>query len=429
MSSSAELLTQAEAELESGDAQAAVRTLRFLHDSELHTDDDALRRLIALLERAGAAEELQEMVESAQAAIGLDPQPLYDFAAVLMQVGLSELAVPLLERVSREAPGEPPVVAALVAALEESEQYAAARDVLLAHESLLDEVYLRYLLCFTAICAGDLATARAHAGLLITSDPDLEQLADRIGAMLRRADRVELISKLDEHDVRGWRYVLSGALLLHISPFGFQEGMSGRYAFLQDDPSSIRRDIEALVAVLEAQDRLPDRVLSLPDRGSRIMADAVGIALGVPVEPFAADIRGLVVGYDLDALIDDDDQADLLDALYTRPDDCPLFLRCVRWTAPTGIIPDLIGLVHQLNTPPWGEQMRLGEDQEVEMAPPSEDPIETWATRIMTAPLESDPEDEAPVDSREALLAFAELAVPDRGDMFPTGPVASSRFS
>ncbi|MBO7941494.1 hypothetical protein JTP77_037185, partial [Streptomyces sp. S9] len=76
---------------------------------------------------------------------------------------------------------------------------------------------------------------------------------------------------LDGTDLRGWQFVLGGTILGTLSPYGFDAGMAGRYAWLQDSPEQCLRGLLRLKAVLEAAGTRPASVSLLPDRGSRIL--------------------------------------------------------------------------------------------------------------------------------------------------------------
>jgi len=45
------------------------------------------------------------------------------------------------------------------------------------------------------------------------------------------------VTSLDRQDLRGWHYVLTGGILASLSPYGFDDGMTGRWAYLSDSVS------------------------------------------------------------------------------------------------------------------------------------------------------------------------------------------------
>ena len=75
--------------------------------------------------------------------------------------------------------------------------------------------------------------------------------------------------------------------------------MNGRYAFTQDSAERCLEGIKALAAVLDALQRPPAVVTSLPDRNSEVLGAAAAKALGISHQRWDGDAAGLVVAYDL----------------------------------------------------------------------------------------------------------------------------------
>ena len=140
-------------------------------------------------------------------------------------------------------------------------------------------------------------------------DEHFAALSARIIRMLRRADALSGHVPLDSRDLRGWHMVITSGLLLHVSPHGFDEGMNGRYAFVQDTPELCLEGIERVKAVLAALEIAPPRIFALPERSSSILAQATARILDCPLESWpdgGSEEPGLIVAYDL-ALLDVDD--------------------------------------------------------------------------------------------------------------------------
>ncbi|KIG17749.1 hypothetical protein DB30_02782 [Enhygromyxa salina] len=363
---------------------------------------------------------LDELLEAASAASSREPQALYDLGYQLLEVGLPLIAVPLLRRLNADVPGEAAVVQELAAALEQANRNGEARDLLLANPALLEAFWPRYLLCFNAIAAGDVDTARAHSTALVPTELDHNSAAERITQMLNRAARAEGLCALDASDLRGWHYVINGGLLLHISPYGFNEGMQGRYAYTQDSPSAIRRELERLIALLDVLEWAPAAFLELPEQGSQAVARALGALTGTPVLPFAHGRCGLVVAYDLATLT-----PEVAEALAAATD-ARLFARAACWTDPPFRVPDIVGLLHQHLVGPWDASLRPGPDgKKMVEAPASDEPPDVWAERITAAVVE--PEEEPEFDPIEPVLALGSRGL-EPSDRWFDGPVRSSRF-
>ena len=147
--------------------------------------------------------------------------------------------------------------------------------------------------------AGSTSPARALAQL----EPDSAEttaLRDTIRGICERADRVAGACALDGRDLRGWHYVLTGGLVLHQSPYGFDEPMHGRYAWLADSLPRVATGLDRLAALV-APLALPC-IYAPPGRDHEIVAHAASHRLGIPVAPWPAvgvPAPGLVVMYDL----------------------------------------------------------------------------------------------------------------------------------
>ncbi|MCO4772684.1 MAG: hypothetical protein KDA24_21815 [Deltaproteobacteria bacterium] len=416
-----DLLGEAASQARNGDPQAAARSLRFAAQSpKLHTDDARLGSLIDTVARIAGSMNLDDLAHRATGASGLVPQALYDLGYELVEVGLPAVAVPVFQRVHRVLPGQAPVVSELASALERAGRHAEARDVLMSAPELLEDFWLRYLVVFNALCAGDLVSARTHEALLSSEDPSQAHAQDRVAAMLSRAARLEVQGSSEAFALREWQYILNGYVLHHLSPFGWDEGMRGRYAYSQDGLGAIRRDLDSLADALRATDTIPPRVLWLPERGSKTLALALADLLRVPSAPWSQRTDGLVVAYDL---------ADLDEESFTAlaaSEALHLFSRTVRWTEPSSLVPSHVGLLAQTLIAPWSAGLRMAPGGGVEQTPESVDPPEQWARQVLDADVGTD--EVAPGDTGKERLRFVKSASPEPSDMFLEGPIRSSRF-
>jgi hypothetical protein len=409
--------------LEAGDAPAAVRSLRASADDlpvrDLAEFTAAVARAQGLDDLATVSEALREQPDSAQAC--------YDFGFECLEVGAPHLAVPALRAARALAPAAAPALWELVSAMEDQERHADAVRELRDWQGALPDWPGGYLLAYNALCSGDVDTAREVLDHLSTPEDDSWDLAhDRITRMVDRAETARAAGTLDDRDLRGWQFALTGSILGHLSPFGFDEGMNGRFAYLGDRYALCRNGLLNLAAVLEATGARPDAVMPLPDRSSRILGLAAAQLLDlpvVPVDPERSD--ALVVAYDLN-----ETEPELLRALAPRAPGQILFERASCWTSPSGVSADVVAVLHQHIVEPWGETLRMppGPDSEVERIPADESPEEELAERILAAETEEGEEDQD-----AALVPFAE-AVADhwaQGPRLPvatSGPVRSSRF-
>lgn len=421
--------------------QQAFGHLRWVfRDPDLPGDDRRFVESLELLASIGGAIAGDEFRDVARGAASSPDSPaaLHALGYELCEHQLFEVAAGVLARAHRLAPGTEQIVAEWVHALECDGQSSAACAVLVEQPALLEKHNIfRYLLAFNSLMSGDLAKAREILPSLERHDDESVLLANRIEAMLGRADAVDGVCALDAHDLRGWHYVLNGGLLLHLSPFGFDEGMQGRYAFTQDSASRCRDAILRLQAALEVAGMTPKQVVSLADRDSQILGAAVAKILALKnvtwkstggLRRFLGPQEGLVVGYDLAG-----QPEKTLAELGKRHPGQHLFIHATCWTEPPPFCPDFTTYLYQVNVSPWGERTRFdAEAGSSRQLPPDDRPIAELADEIVSG--QDEPEEAIAADSRAALMAAAS-AMLEKGDrsgtrprMWQGGPVKSSRF-
>jgi hypothetical protein len=352
-----------------------------------------------------------------------DTEALYDLGYDLIEYGLPEIASTILTRVNMLAPGYPGIVCELVCALEKDSLHAEACRILKADSHLLtDNFILRYLLAFNSIMTGNLIEAQQILPSIETSEDETEAfMAARIAGILQRAELLKDYSTLDWQDLRGWHYVLTDGLLLHVATSGFNEGMNGRYAYIQDSYSLIREGIERLIAILNVWEIKITQVLALPDKNSAILAHSIARILACPVVEWSdldPDTSGLIVAYDLGTL-----ESDLLEQLVDRHPGQFLWSHASCWTEDLPFAADLTTYLYQFNTAPWDRQ--IGEEDSNNIGKDSEEIVE----EIINATL--DRESMADLDSLRK-IALRLKNVPHLSDyrlkQHVGSPVPSSRF-
>jgi hypothetical protein len=361
-----------------------------------------------------------------------DPDALFALGYELIEVGLPAIAATVLRRCLDVVPGSEQVVIELVAALERVLRYGDAADVLRAHGKLVDDSFAcRYHLAFDAVMSGALDEARLIAARLgddaATSD-DERFMAARIGALLARADRVAAVTPLDATDLRGWHYVVTGGVLLHRSPHGFDAGMRGRYAWLQDSRALLMTGALRLRELLAGWSVAPPVVYALPGPDHERVAEVVARVLGVPRAPWPAlgvPAPGIVAAYDL---------ADVpwrdLERLVERRDGQLLFAHASRWVEDGPVAPDVTTLLHQSVIPPWGARLVVDAAGATRRAEADERDADMLAAEIVTTPpIEGD---DLVHDDLPGLAALAAAigapTVGRRERLWGGSPVISSRF-
>lgn len=423
---------------DSGDPQGAMRTLRFAADALPSAE---IAPLVEKLAQGAGFDDLA----AASAALTADPAgagALYEFGYACIGRGVSHLAVPALKESlrlaltprrsllgrARRTPAPRQVLLELAVALEDEQRHAEAADLLQEHDGLTEDWPDRYLLVHNALMDGQVELGRQVFGALGDPDETWRPAAERIRHLLARAT---VATPVDRQDLRGWHYTLTGGLLTTVSPAGFHQGMTGRWAYLQDDFGACRHGLERLRAVLAAVDRKPASVALLPDRGSRALGLAAARILGLPTAPYRPGTADtLVVAYDLNEC----DQ-ELVARLHDRAPGEVLYEHATCWTDPPVVPADVSTLLVQTVIAPWASRMRFTEDGERDDIPADERSAEELADAICAADPEPDAgDDDAPADPDELLVAFAVRVnatwlTGARDRVRSSGPVPSSRFA
>lgn len=328
----------------------------------------------------------------------------------------------------------------LVTAYEREGRHREAVETLSRYEEDFADWPDRYLLVFNAIMAGDLTLAGSqHALLPAPEDPQWLPTQARQSRMLARAAVAAPVSPLDATDLRGWQFVMGGTVLGTLSPFGFTEGMHGRYAWVQDSHSRCLQGLLRLQALLEAAGVRPRSVSLLPDRGSQILGLAAAGVLGLPAEPFEPGREDtVVIAYDLNELAAEDDGPELLGQLLPRTRGQVLHEHASSWTDLPVITADSVALLHQSVVAPWEGQLRLGDDGEASRSSADTRPAAEIAAEIVGADASLDAADdgdgEAPPDTAEGFTRFVTAVREswlqgDRTRLNSSGPVTSSKFA
>lgn len=381
-----------------------------------------------------------------------DAEAYHSLGYELIEHGLHDFAATVLQRAYELDPASEAIVYELVVALEHIGAHGQAVLALRGPEGLVDSRFMAcYLLGYNALMTGDLDEPRRRLSLLErlrqvpealpSQAPDklsgLDVMMARLRRFLTRADAVRRATSLDLKDLRGWQFVTTGTVLLHVSPHGFDEGMTGRYAFVQDSQALCLEGVRRVESVLKQAGVQIPRVFILPERQSSILGLAAAKYLGVPAEPWpdgGSEAPGLVVAYDLADLEDS-----LLQSLRQHRPGQVLWSHLTRWTQEGPFAADLTTYLYQSKTTPWGERLRLNpETHNVERIPPDGRPVEALAGELFGVELDAHALDDLPT-----LLALVATLQDVTGDEAPgwarhegfrnrqltDSPVKSSQFA
>lgn len=421
------------AALAAGDAEAAFREFRWTLWYPRTVPTDELVDGLGVLSRIFVAMGHRELAERAahSSVDALDPDGLYQLGYQLVEEGLPALAATVLARCLELVPGSEEVVTELVSALERQLAYSDARRVLESNPGLLESSFLcRYLRAFNAAMSGDLPAVRAAVGTLAPREAVHEIMAQRIASIVARADHAtEAGCALDTVDLRGWHYVLGSGMLGHLSPHGFDEGMHGRYAWVQDTLPMVKMGLARLRTVLRAWGIEPPCVYAPPGRDHEILGEAAARVLGVERMPWPSvgvPAPGLVVVYDLA----DVERRDLERLLERRVGQI-LYAHATGWTEDGAIGADVTSVLHQSIVSPWEPQLVIDPTSgQAKTGDADARSVEELGAAIAAA---ADMRDEDTVrDDVAGLERLAKIAgapVPGRRERaWAGGPVGSNRF-
>jgi tetratricopeptide (TPR) repeat protein len=425
--------------LDGGDPEAAYRTLYPLLTT-LEPEADARQWQSVFGVFVGLSEVFgdPELAQKVRATLTNpdNPQALYDLGYALIENRNPEVAVTPLARANRLAPNQPAIISELVTALEDSARHFEAVQVLKGANGILERDFmLRYLLAFNSVMSGDLIQARTRLPQLLQEAKDFNQqfMANRIQRMVGRADRLAGVSPLDEHDLRGWHYVISGGLLLKLSPHG-SDVMNGRYAWFQDSPSHQHDMLQRLKIIFDVWDLKATDIFCMPDRESRVLGEAAGRLLGLPTGEWRSqmfDKPGLIIAYDLNNAPDD-----LYRELVKHRPGQILWSHALNWTQASPYLSDIVGFMHQFNRSPW-EGGGLSVDpntREIQQTSAETAPVNVLVERVLTTPPDaSETADLAELRKFAVVLKDTDLTAAFRLDgnrerQWLGSPVGSNRF-
>lgn len=401
MVSDPDRVAEARLALRGGDKEAAFRAITAALQHPHSLEDARLSgafQLYAEIARTFADPTTAEKLRAAAADFA-NVGALNEAAQALFLQHQFGIAATLLHRAQRLQPGQPAIVAELVANLHALLHYAEAQALLASSGLCEGDPLLSYLLGFSALMSGDLVAARGVMPSLAALSGPSAAARDALAGMLARADALSgaiappggssVSDRVDlgDHALTAWHAVIQGTMLCHESPHGYGTPMRGRYAFVQDSPDLMRQGIARLKRLLERAERSPARVVAAPDRVSLILALAVGQSLELPVVTWAPgqEQSGLVTAWNLSAIT----ELSFLEALAEHYPEQILFSHASSWVDPFSFAPDVTTLLYQEITNPFvGGALSVDpETKQIQVAPPRAEDDGVLAEEILAAPI------------------------------------------
>lgn len=285
------------------------------------------------------------------------PDRLYDLGFALIDAGTPDFAATILWRCLGLVGDSEEVVCELVSALETAMAYEDAYQILRERPALREKSFLcQYLFAFDSAMTGRIDDVRDTMVELRPETPEHEIMFGTIARMLERCDRITGIAKLDDYDLRGWHYLLTGGVLLQCSPWGLPDPMRGRYAYLEDSKAHVASSLDRLAELVKD---IPC-VYALEGRDHEIVAHAAAAVLGLPVAPWPAigvPAPGLIVAYQLDSV-----PRSTLSVLQTRRPDQVFYAHASNWTHDFPVAPDVTTYLYQAIKSDWADDARTPEE-------------------------------------------------------------------
>lgn len=360
-------------------------------------------------------------------------QLLYSLGYELIEVHLPLIAATPLNQAHLMLPDNEAILSELSTAFENAGLYDLAYMHLSCAKDVLKESFMcRYLLAFNGIMSGHLAEGREiYQTLAAPPDENFAFMRERIGNFLDRADKLTNVSDLGSHDLRGWHFVLTGGLLLHLSQYGFDEPMRGRYCYLQDTYSLVREGIERVRASLHTWGVRTLTVVFFPDRNSEVLARAFAELEGANLTQWfdgheAPQGPTLYLAYDLGQT-----SSEFIRECLDRKPDQFLWGHALNWVEDFPITPDFTTFMYQFNIAPWegGGAAIDPETQEQTITEDDPAPVADLARKVLEAEINDNP-----VDEMEDFLSFIHaVGLPSvncrREKYFQGSPVKSNRMN
>lgn len=412
-----ETFASAQERLQRGDARGALEAFLEVaaYPGRLGDDPQRWRESLEFVARVGEEAVGEEFAAAARAAADDvdDPQLLFELGFELIDVGVPGLAATVLSRANDLAPHEAAIVSELCCALERDLRCDDALEVLRESPELIEsDPACRFLAAYHSLMTGDLdEPRRLLPSLEAGHEEDQLEAAARLRGMLVRADAVRGATPLDRHDLRGWHFVVSGGMLLHLSPSP-DDALRGRYHGAMDSVARCLEGLRRLQVVLEAWSVRSPRIWTPSDPDGAVLADAAGKLFGVPVRNWpeeGSDEPGLIVAYDLDRWSEE-----ALESFCEHRPGQILWTHSTCWIEEPPFASDLTTYLHQVNVSPWGR--RSGPEGAATAPANSSLPADLRPTEVLSAEVLAAPLAENALADLPALLALAQAAASIKGD-------------
>ena len=304
-----------------------------------------------------------ELASAALSQNSSDSEAVYRLGFQLVADQMPDMAAAVLAYGLKIAPREERILLELSAALEIQGRYGEALEFLRRFGA--NSFMARYLTAFNTLMTGDISGAREGAAELTPQTDAQIVMLERLKRVFARVDAVAGVSSLDVSDYRGWHFVLTGGLLLHLPDP--TEHPFGHYAYLEDSESLCKEGILRLAAVLEIWKCSIPKILSFDNPESRRLGLAFAEILGVPEKTVVMpDEPGLLVIYDQSAVIEE-----VFALLVKHSNGIRLFTHASQFSREYKVAADFTNLEYGSIISPWNRHIIFPPRPGLPTAPPT----------------------------------------------------------
>ncbi len=331
---------------------------RFLVDPRIETDSserravyDAWAALVYLLD--GSSTVFSSIVDHPD-----DPDRLREAAIWWSKQELPVPSIPLLRARLQLRPNAT-AVRELALLLMSCDEAGLAKTLLESRSETTSEIHLRSLHARACASVGDI-----QVGIRFVEEEKNDAEDPFAREVFQFVARAGAVKSKPFQETRYWQWVINGVLVLR--PADADEEGGGLFAAAWDQGWLIGEGLAYTKAILTAANRIPERILSVPDRDAQILAYALAETFGVPVEPWVPEEKkpGLLAVFSVDK---ENLTAEQEQFLHTRDPSLLVWAYAHNWTRDVRVAPDIVVALAQNVTPPWASQMKIEGDP---MGPP-----------------------------------------------------------
>ncbi len=288
MSTVIDPLEQAKDKFSQGDHTECLRQLTFAFIQDADNTECYVLAIMCL--RQLESENEAVLFETALANFE-SPEAFFELGFHFIDVGHERLAIPLLQRAFRLAPGDSKIGLELAIALCGQFQPQAAREVLLQCK-LDSNFWISYqffwssLLCGITDGAEPFIKESRRAFLAQTATHEIKGALYALDKLDELRLRLALVKTPEAH-IMHWHFIQYGGVILDY--FDDREGQQGlqvaggRWVYVGISYLQLSITLNKLKRLLSELGRAPSIVLSMPDRDSTIIASAISKILGLPM--------------------------------------------------------------------------------------------------------------------------------------------------